>query len=771
MAAVNRVVDISEDAVAVRRRRRRALLRIGVPILGIALVIVAIVGIALFSHAANRRGVLALSDDLLNTLDAQIAQRVSAFLDPCERALRIMRDIAVKTPPTSRRETTERYATSVLKELPQIAAFYLGDNNGDFLMVRRIVGGVENKQIINDEGGRSVVLINRDAAGEEVSRREDPADTYDPRTRPWYQGALGTDDVFWTGIYIFFSDRKPGITVSSRVQIADGLERVLGVDVTLEELSRFLASLEIGTHGRAVIMDSDGRVIAVPDSEKVIKQAGDQFIPPKVDELDDPILTSAFDRFRVEGQGRRIIERDDVRYISSVTPMPGSARKWWILIVVPEDDFIGFVANNNRTALIMSLSIVLAVVVLAILLVRQGIRSDRMVRVMTERGRVMSEQGATYAAISEQIARGSGETPRALTEGLVAVTGAWRASIWRLADRNQILRCPDSYDRDSEGHAGGFELHRRELPAFFELLEKGEQVSVADAVADRRTAQFHTIIMHSLGSRALTVIPLRRGEQVVGAMLLEDPRILEGVKNFLQTIAAMVCSTLTPTSHEADQRTAPARAVRERAPAALSPHPILSADLSPTSADRAQLRADYLPDVAVMALCLSGSLALAKKCGPADVGMAAQITEFLQEIAAEHGVTYLKFVGQEAIAAAGFDQGDDDAMMRIAGLAIAVRDRLSHLIDSSGYAAEFKIGLGFGGCFGCLVGRERQQFNLWGEAFETADAMAHSASPGAIQASAGAYSQLRQDFLFRPRGTFYLPGIGQSNTFVLAGQL
>ncbi len=42
---------------------------------------------------------------------------------------------------------------------------------------------------------------------------------------------------------------------------------------------------------------------------------------------------------------------------------------------------------------------------------------------------------------------------------------------------------------------------------------------------------------------------------------------------------------------------------------------------------------------------------------------------------------------------------------------------------------------------------------------------------GAIQASAGAYARLRQDFLFRPRGTFYLPGVGQSRTFVLAGQL
>ena len=98
MAAVQRIVDIAEDAVALRRRRRRALFRLGIPILGVTLVVAAIFVIALYSYAANRRGAVALSDDLLDTLDAQIAQRVAAFLDPCERALRIMREVAADVP-------------------------------------------------------------------------------------------------------------------------------------------------------------------------------------------------------------------------------------------------------------------------------------------------------------------------------------------------------------------------------------------------------------------------------------------------------------------------------------------------------------------------------------------------------------------------------------------------------------------------------------------------------------------------------------------------
>jgi adenylate cyclase len=781
MAAGNRVVDISEDAVAVRRRRRRALLRIGVPILGIVLVIAAIIGIALYSHEANRRGVLALSDDLLDTLDAQISQRVAAFLDPCERVLRILRDVASKTPPAERRETAERFAGSVLYELPQMAAFYSGDSDGNFMMARRGPDfGVSLKQIYNDDSGRNVLLVERNAAGMEISRREDPSDTFDPRTRPWFQGALTAADVFWTGIYIFFSDGKPGITVSTKVREPGGVDRVFGVDITLEELSRFLGTLEIGSHGRALIMDEEGRLIAVPNSEQVIKPTNSEFVPPKVDELSDDVLTAAFDRFRVEGKGRRILEYDGVDYISSVTALPGSGRHWWIMIVVPEEDFIGFVASNNRTALAMSMFIVLAVIVLAFLLVRQGLRADRSVRLMTERGRSMSQQNAVYTAVSEQIAAekivgGAGAAPPALTEGLTAVTGARRASVWRLATGNQILHCADSYEQDRQGHAGGFELHRRELPAFFELLEKADEQSVQNAAKDKRTAQFHAIIMESLGSRSLTIMPLMRQEQPIGAICLEDPKSLDGLKEFLRTLAAMLASTLHVTNSGQDRPATPAAAKSRLAPAEQVACPILPADLGATRpalspADRADLCAQHLPHVAALVLRLSGPLALAKRTGEGEAGLAAQIAELLQEVFAEHGVRYLKFVGQEAIAAAGLEQ-DEEAMTRIAEAAIAVRDHLSMLTDLAGAGAEFRIGLGFGGAFGCLVGREQQQFNLWGEAIETAEIMARSAAPGAIQASAGAYGRLRQDFLFRPRGSFYLPGIGQSRTFVLAGQL
>jgi adenylate cyclase len=69
------------------------------------------------------------------------------------------------------------------------------------------------------------------------------------------------------------------------------------------------------------------------------------------------------------------------------------------------------------------------------------------------------------------------------------------------------------------------------------------------------------------------------------------------------------------------------------------------------------------------------------------------------------------------------------------------------------------------------IGGDPKLFNLWGEAVSTARTMAASAFPGAIQVSGAAYLRLRHGFLFRPRGTFYLPAVGASQTFILAGRL
>src|SRR5436190_5019869 len=551
MVASNPVVDISVDPREERRRRRRALLRIGIPLGGVALMIATILFIAFYADRANRAGALALSSDLLVTLEQRIGNEVSAYLEPAARAVRILRDTLHDGALGDRLPLVETFSSSLLREIPQIANLNFADEDGKFVMVRDgREGGIDVKFVENTPGPRRVTWIHRNAANDEAGREEDQADTYDPRTRPWYEGALANDHLFWTGIYIFYTQRVPGITASTKYRDPNGRLYLFGVDITLDALSHFLASMEIGRTGRAVIIDDAGQLIAAPRASAMLREINGELAASRVDELGDDVLTHAYDRFRVEGAGHRVIEVDDRRYISAVTPIKGAGRDWSTLIVVPEDDFVGFVASNNRKALVMSLVIVAVATLLASLLVRQGLRADWNVRLLLDRQSAITRQSQAFASLASDASLfdpAQSLPSRTLTETLANVTDARRASIWALRNAGRVLRCADSFDRETGGHTDGLELHRDELPGIFRNLLAGEEIAAADAARDRRTAELHQVLS-AFGTRALLAVPVRRNDQVVGSVWLEDAPGTAGGRDFVIAVANMVALRMADAS-------------------------------------------------------------------------------------------------------------------------------------------------------------------------------------------------------------------------------
>jgi len=324
VAVASQVIDISADPLDERRRRRRALLRIGLPIAGVVLMIAAVLSIALYSERANRSGVLGLSADLLSALDSRVASEVSAYLDPATRTVAVMRDVVRDGSIAEQLPVIETLGTGLLKQIPQLAILSFADEDGNYVMVRRgPAGGTDIKVIAAMPGPRRVTWIHRNAADAETGRELNQTDSFDPRTRPWYSGAAQTDGVFWTGVYVFFTDQKPGLTASARYRTPDGRLHVVGADITLEDLSHFLASLKIRESGRAIIIDGSGKVIATPKGSDIVrKDVTGAFTTARVDDLGDLAITAAYDRFRVEGHGRRVIEVHGRRYVSAVTALP-----------------------------------------------------------------------------------------------------------------------------------------------------------------------------------------------------------------------------------------------------------------------------------------------------------------------------------------------------------------------------------------------------------------------------------------------------------------
>ena len=68
------------------------------------------------------------------------------------------------------------------------------------------------------------------------------------------------------------------------------------------------------------------------------------------------------------------------------------------------------------------------------------------------------------------------------------------------------------------------------------------------------------------------------------------------------------------------------------------------------------------------------------------------------------------------------------------------------------------------------MGSEQRAYNLWGESVRLADTMAESGLPGSIVVTETSYRLLRDRYLFRVRGTFYLGGSGEMSTYLLTGR-
>jgi len=800
--------DMRADPFETRLRWRRKLQRIGLPIAGVVMMIGAILAIAVYSDQANRGGVLALSNDLLNELDSRIEQQVSAYVDPAGRAMAIINDTLAGAEGDARGALFVRVAASALRAVPHIAQFLWADPQGDFLQVRRGgAGTIEYKRILNRPGDRVVEWIRLDSNGNEISRTPDPADTYDPRQRPWYIGAMKTDGIAWTGVYVFFTDQAPGVTASRLRAERGGRVDVFGADIKLEALSRFLAGLKIGTNGRALIIDASGTLVALPDMKRMLRREGDTFAAARLDQLDDPVLVAAYDRYRVEGFGRRVIVADGKAYISMVSHLPAAGSDWAVMIVVPEDDFTGFIRANQRVVLTMSLSVVGLAAVLAGFLVAQGLRADRTALQLLERSRAIERQSAAFGSLATEVGLfdpAAQELPRRLTEILADACDARRASIWHVLSGGALLRCEDSYERESGGHTVGLELAQAEAPELFVQLLNGGEVMVADVATDRTASAWLQTAMRALGSRSLLAVPVRGPAGVIGAIWLEDasPNTHDFARAVANMLALRMAGTVPATAAVPPDRVSAGRVSAERVsaeptaappirpaspglpepareppPHSAAPLPAVEeaksfdAGLLARGLDPDRMAAEVFPEVAVLVLRLGDSAALGAPAGAGEETLADSIACALQDCAAARGIPYLKILGQDAVAAAGFGARDPDAIARIAGLAVALRDALHDLYDKAGQGADFRIGIDLGIAIGSQVGRGPRIYNLWGEAVQVAATLAQSAAPGAVQVTEAAYGRLARDFLFRPRGNFWLPRVGQSRMFVLAGQV
>ncbi len=165
----------------------------------------------------------------------QISKRIRSFLAQHTYNVRLIKSfLENRLIDAGNREELHRYFRLFQKDHPEFVNIYYGNAAGEFIMVPPQVPEVHK--------------------------------IFDPRVRPWYQGAINSQELHWTDVYLFASTQKPGITVSIPIYDNEGtLQGVCGIDIDLSAFSRFLEGIDIGSQGIAYIFENrEGHVIAHP---------------------------------------------------------------------------------------------------------------------------------------------------------------------------------------------------------------------------------------------------------------------------------------------------------------------------------------------------------------------------------------------------------------------------------------------------------------------------------------------------------------------------
>ena len=346
----------------------------------IAVVLLLGIAILAMTFVGSRRALRRFSQSLIDQTLFRVEVELDGFFDPVSRQLRTLRawgeaGLLDLDDPAG---LNTRLA-GFMQEHRWITSCMVADGRGREHMLLRLDGGWRNRQTFDPEGTRRARWWEWTDEAPAPVESEETLD-YDPRKRPWYQGAAAkleaapaeTPAIHWTEPYTFFTTKEPGITAALAYAAPGGEARVIGLDVLLIDISRFTTEVEVHGRGAAFVLSDDGRIVGLPRGPRFPDDASIQgALLKRPEELGTPVardLSAAL----LGGEG--VADRA-ARFHSEGGTWWGQLRSYELAedrrlligVAVPEADLLGNVRQQRiwiaaLTAVMVTLAIGRAVV-------------------------------------------------------------------------------------------------------------------------------------------------------------------------------------------------------------------------------------------------------------------------------------------------------------------------------------------------------------------------------------------------------------------------
>ena len=254
---------------------------------------------------------------------------------------------------------------------------YYANKHGQGLVLQRLVDGNAQLHIKEAAGAPRKFYLMHGIEGEAEYRFTEDINI-NPHERIWYQQGLTAAEHQWTGVYLDFDS---GELVNSRVrQVLDREGQVAGVvgtDIFMSGLSRFMQGLAVSQNSQTFIVEPDGQLVAASAIEHVQRQANGRYVRVNAAQSDEQLVSQAWLQLQQMLPGllddsTRSLTLDDVDgqrafvFIRHIVDRAGL--DWYVVLAVPVSDILGGVRHNVVWVMYCGVLVTLLVVPLGMIM-------------------------------------------------------------------------------------------------------------------------------------------------------------------------------------------------------------------------------------------------------------------------------------------------------------------------------------------------------------------------------------------------------------------
>lgn len=445
-------------------------------ILFVMLTMPVVVAIVAINYFANERTARANAEALVARFRDGALQNVQNTFNPIKTLVQGAAEVGESQPDFYSDNRSDAFLFTIMQHSPQIVAAYIGAEDGSFRQARRLVDGNDGVppgaryawRWIGpkaDSGERLDHYDFRDEAGQDLGQASRPT-VYDPRVRPWYRQTAAAGQLNITDPELFAVLDLIGLTVSAPYFDQGRLLGVAAVDLTLDDLSDYLANSRISPGTQSFILDRGGRVIANSERARTYSTVNGNVELEHVTSLPDDLPAVAF-----SARPRENVERiysfayKGHEYLATLSTLnPAFGKGWQLFIITPIRDFARLSDESNAQLLFFGLAAIL--VQILIIYILSGVISKPLERLATKVSSIQQRSSADPVAPVRSLVREVSVLSRAI-DTLDTTVRSFAAFVpWALV--RQLI------DSDQKLELGG---HSRFLTIFFSDLESFSTLS------------------------------------------------------------------------------------------------------------------------------------------------------------------------------------------------------------------------------------------------------------------------------------------------------